>query len=84
MKNSYKNSMKCAKTAISSSFPFIFPTDVFRYFALLRVTRRKTSWLVLELFYTDHLLHFFHLLEVGDDGVHVFHIVYVELDVSFE
>ena len=40
--------------------------------------------LVLELFYTDHFLHLFHLLEVADDGVHVFHIVHIELDVTFE
>ena len=83
--NLYKNSMKERFLPISSSSWFIFPCACLQ---ILRIaqddTGRMELRLVLKLFYTDHLLHFFHLLEVADDGVHVFYIMYIELDVTFE
>ena len=39
---------------------------------------------VLKSFYADNLLHLFHLLQIGNDGVNIFHVVYVDLDMSFE
>ena len=53
-------------------------------FFIICVESLYSLWFIFELSHTDHRLHFFHLLEVCDDRVNIFYIMYIELDMPFE